>query len=194
MRYIIMADGRGKRWKNFTGQSKHLIKIKHETLLERLVRQLRTFDEDCDILITAKDECHEVKGAIRHRPLNNKDEIDRFTAELINDQVCFLYGDTYYTDDALVGIIKTVGTKLLFFGDEKRIIAVKVFDGSCMKKHVEAVKRVNPNGKGWHLYQAYTGLELYEIGHDFVVVEDKTQDFNTPEDYLGFINEKSVLE
>ena len=187
MRYIIMADGKGTRWGNFTDRPKHLIEIDGETLLERLVRQLRTFDDVCDITITARDPRYEVAGVTRYVPKNNRDEIDRFTVELIEDHVCFLYGDTCYTDEAVANITRTEGSGLLFFGDDRRIIAVKVFDGDRMKQHIDRVKQHNPDGKGWHVYQSYSGLELHQLGDGFVFTRDGTQDFNTPEDYLTFI-------
>ena len=187
MHYVIMADGKGTRWGNFTDRPKHLIEINGETLLARLVRQLKVFDNACEITITAQDSRYEVEGARRYVPRNNRDEIDRFTAELVADNVCFFYGDTCYTDEAVANVVEAKGSDLLFFGDKRCIVAVKVFDGACMKKHIEHVKHHHPDGKGWHVYQSYSGLELYELGDGFVVMADGTQDFNTPEDYLAFL-------
>ena len=187
MKYIIMADGKGSRWGNFTDRPKHLIEIDGESLLGRLVQQLRALDPGCQVVITARDPRYEVEGAVRHVPRNNENEIDRFTSELIEDQVCFLYGDTYYTDRALRTIISANGSGLLFFGNQRRIVSVKIFDGAVMKRHLERIKAENPNGKGWDVYRSYSGLGLKEIGADFVVIEDGTQDFNTPKDYLDFI-------
>jgi len=187
MKYIIMADGKGSRWGNFTDRPKHLIEVDGESLLQRLTRQLRALDPSCEVVITARDDRYEVDGARRYVPLDNENEIDRFTAELIEDQVCFLYGDTYYTDEALRTITSANGSGLLFFGNQRRIVSVKVFDGAVMKDHLQVVKSKNPDGKGWDVYQSYSGLGLREIGKDYVVIEDGTQDFNTPEDYLTFI-------
>lgn len=41
MKYIIMADGEGKRWGNYKGVPKHLITVEGETILERTIRLLR---------------------------------------------------------------------------------------------------------------------------------------------------------
>jgi len=185
-----MADGKGVRWDNFTDRPKHLIEIDGETLLARLVRQLREIDDACEITITARDDRYEVAGAKRYVPLDNEDEIDRFTAELIENEVCFLYGDTCYTDETIAEIVTATGSDLLFFGNKLRIIAVKVFNGTCMKKHTARVKVDNPDGKGWHVYQSYSGRELYELGDDFLMIEDGAWDFNTPEDYLSFVKEE----
>lgn len=193
--YVIMANGKGVRWDNFTDRPKHLIKIGDETLLARIVRILKTLDPHGKVIITSNDERYEVEGAHRHVPLNNHLEIDRFTEELIGDGVCFLYGDTFYTEKALEKIVASTGEELLFFGNEKRIVAVKVFDGTLMKRHVDKVKTLFLTGvisdcKGWQLYQSYIGgpLDSKAIGDSYTLINDQTQDFNYPEDYLRFLD------
>lgn len=192
-----MANGKGIRWDNFTDRPKHLIKVEGETLLARIVRLLRKFDPVAQIIITSTDERYEVKGASRHEPLNNKLEIDRFTEELIEDGVCFLYGDTYYTEAAIKTIVQSTDTGLLFFGNAKRIVAVKVFDGELMKKHIHHIKTLFLEGKiadckGWQIYQSYNGapLDSREISAHYVMINDQTQDFNYPDDYLRFVENK----
>ena len=182
-----MADGKGLRWGNFTDRPKHLIEINGSTLLERLTNQILSVDASAEIIITARDERYEVLGAVRHVPLNNENEIDRFTEELIENNVCFLYGDTYYTDAAVEKIINTNGNHLLFFGNHRRIVAVKVFDGLYLKKHLNKIKKISPNGKGWDVYQSHSGLQRNAIGQDYVLIENGVQDFNTPQDYLDFV-------
>ena len=43
---------------------------------------------------------------MRYEPKSNSCEIDRFTWELIDDDVCFLYGDVYYTEQAIRRIVE----------------------------------------------------------------------------------------
>ena len=92
MKYIIMADGKGTRWGNYQDIPKHLIQIGGETLLGRTVRLLNEKDPGCEVVITSHDERYEFEGARRYEPKNNRLEIDRFTEELIADNICFLYG------------------------------------------------------------------------------------------------------
>ena len=40
MKYIIMCDGKGTRWKNYKDIPKHFVKINGEPLIKRTVRQL----------------------------------------------------------------------------------------------------------------------------------------------------------
>lgn len=190
MKYIIMADGKGTRWNNYNDIPKHFIEVDGETLLARTVRLLRKFDRDCQVIITSHDPRYEVEGAVRHEPAHNVLEIDRFTAELIEDDVCFLYGDTYYSESAIQSIVGTEAEDLMFFGNEKSIVAVKVKDAEVFKYHVNRVRDLFLHGEikkciGWQVYQSFLGLSFEEkkISGKYIYMEDGTRDFNSPEDF-----------
>ena len=189
MKYIIMADGKGTRWQNYNDIPKHFIEIGGETLLGRTVRLLNEGDKDADVIITSHDPRYDVPGARRYEPLNNHLEIDRFTEELIEDNVCFLYGDTYYSQEAMDTILQTETDEMIFFGNERSIVAIKVKDGELFRSHVDNVRKLFLEGKidkciGWQVYQSFTGLPFGEkkIGPSYIVLEDGTEDFNSPED------------
>lgn len=190
MKYIIMADGKGTRWNNYHNIPKHLIEIDGETLLARTVRLLRENDARADIVITSHDPRYEVPGARRYEPQNNHLEIDRFTEELIADDVCFLYGDTFYSESVIQKIADTPAEKLLFFGNERSIVAIKVADGALFRQHVDRVRTLFLAGKiekciGWQVYQSFEGLPFGEktIAADYILIQDGTEDFNSPADY-----------
>lgn len=190
MKYIIMADGKGTRWGNYQDKPKHLIEIGGETLLGRTVRLLKENDPKSEVIITSHDPRYEFDGAVRYEPQNNHLEIDRFTQELIADNVCFLYGDTYYAEEAIETITGTQTQDILFFGNERAIVAVKVADGELFKKHVDRVRQLFLEGRikkciGWQVYGSLMGLPLDEkrIADKFVLLKDDTEDFNSPEDY-----------
>ena len=147
MKYIIMADGKGTRWQNYNDIPKHFIEINGETLLARTVRLLKQGDPGCEVIITSHDPRYEVEGATRYEPKNNHLEIDRFTEELIADNVCFLYGDTYYSEEAAETIIKTEADDIHFFGNRRSIVAVKVADGELFRSHVDRVRQLFMEGK-----------------------------------------------
>jgi len=189
MKYIIMADGKGTRWNNYQDIPKHFIRVDGETLLERTVRLLHEKDGNCEVIITSHDERYEVEGAYRYEPQNNVLEIDRFTRELIEDNVCFLYGDTYYSDDSVDIIVNSISEDLLFFGNEKSIVAVKVSDASVFKQHIQNVTNLFVAGKikdckGWQVYQSFMNLpyDQKQIDKKYVYIKDGTKDFNAPED------------
>lgn len=190
MRFVIMADGKGIRWNNHLGIPKHLAEVNGEPIISRTVRLLRDLT-DGEIIVTSHDERYEFKGSIRHEPLNNRLEIDRFTEELIEDDICFLYGDTYYTESALKTIICTKTEDMIFFGNSKSIVAVKVTDSELFRYHLNRVKQLYISGKlqkckGWQVYQSFVGQSFEEKprpGGKFVLLDETTTDINTPEEY-----------
>lgn len=190
MKYIIMADGKGTRWNNYKDIPKHFIEVNGETLLARTVRLLKENDPKCQVIITSHDPRYEVPGATRYEPKNNVLEIDRFTEELIEDDICFLYGDTYYSESAVAAIVGNQPEDILFFGNERSIVAVKVKDAELFSKHVSNVRNLFLQGKikkciGWQVYQSFLGLSFEEkkIAGKYIYIEDGTQDFNSPEDF-----------
>ncbi len=189
MKYIIMADGKGTRWNNYGDIPKHFIEVDGETLLARTVRLLKEHDPFCEVIITSHDSRYEVAGAVRYEPKNNVLEIDRFTQELIEDDVCFLYGDTYYSELSAKTIVETRAQDLLFFGNERSIVAVKVADSALFAKHVNRVRELFLAGKidkciGWQVYQSFLGLPFGEktITEKYIYLRDDTRDFNSPAD------------
>jgi len=194
MKYIIMANGKSKRWNNYNNIPKQMIEINGETLLQRTVRLLKKYDASSSIIITSKDERCTVNGAVKYEPLQDSLEIDRYCYELIEPDICFLYGDTYYTNYAIKKIVKEPTKDLLFFGNEQRIFAVKVNDAALMKRHIDNVKKLFQDGVikdciGWQLYQSFMQLGFAEkkITDNYVLIHDITRDFNYPKEYKVFI-------
>lgn len=166
-------------------------KIGDETVLERIVRQLRRVEPDAPIYITSHDPRYEIPGAVRYEPRSNRMEIDRFTWELIGDNTCFLYGDTYYTDEAIEKICGMIGTDLLFFSAGNNIVAIHVFNAQRMKEQVEKVREDFISGrigecKGWQIYHSVAEAGA---GADACMVRlgDETQGFNTVEEYEALL-------
>lgn len=201
MRFVIMADGKGKRWNGHLGVPKHLVEIEGEQLIKRTVGLLRSAQlpdkEGREIIVTSHDERYEFEGCRRHEPVNNVLEIDRFTEELITDNMCFLYGDTYYTEDALKKIIEADTADALFFGNQKSIVAIKIWDSGLFKEHKHRVRELFLKGelgecKGWQMYQVFTGQDLSMppvIGEKFVILDDRITDINSPDDYYEIVGE-----
>ena len=191
-RFVIMADGKGTRWANYMGVPKHLVEIDGEPIIGRTVRLLNEMmDGKCEVIITSHDERYEFEGSRRHEPLNNNLEIDRFTQELIADNTCFLYGDTYYTEEALREILDTENEDVLFFGNSKSIVAINVRNAAMFEEHVNNVRQLFLDGKiekcvGWQVYQSITGQDFgkkAEMVGRFVILDSRTNDINTPEEY-----------
>jgi len=192
MRFVIMADGKGMRWNNYLGIPKHLAKVDGEKIISRTVRLLKKLAGDSgEIIVTSHDPRYEFPGSVRHEPLDNHYEIDRFTEELIVDDMVFLYGDTYYSKDALRKIVSADTDSLMFFGDAKSIVAIKVKDSEVFGLHKNRVKQDYLNGKikkckGWQVYQSFEGQDMTAppvIKDHFIIIDDETKNINTPDDY-----------
>ena len=87
-------------------------------------------------------------------------------------------------------IADTPAKKLLFFGNTRSIVAIKVADGALFRQHVERVRALFLAGKiekciGWQVYQSFEGLPFGEktIAADYILIQDGTEDFNSPADY-----------
>ena len=200
MKYIIMADGKGSRWGNYKNTTKHLYKFNGETLLERTVRLLKENGIKGEIFITSHNPKYEVDGAIRYEPKNNKLEIDRFTYELIEDNICFLYGDTYYTEESIRKICDLKTDKIVFFGNEESIVAIKIGNGNLFKKHIDNVKEKFINGEidsciGWQVYQSYENIPfgIKDIKEDYVLFGNDVVNVNRIKD-LNDIKKRCVNE
>ena len=197
MRYIIMADGEGKRWGNYKGVPKHLITVEGETILERTIRLLIKLGIDkTDIWVTSSDPRYKTiwNNTI---PQSIKDcELERFEESLINGPVCYLYGDVYYTEPAMQTIIETDTDDILFFGSDWEIFAIKVKEINKFLNEKHKVKEKYMTGElnrciGWEIYRSLHGL-LMEDEYDFdnhkltdayVKILDETCDFDYPAEY-----------
>ena len=199
MKYIIMADGKGTRWNNYNDITKHFCVINGEPIILRTVRLLRENGID-DIIITSHNPSYNIEGAKRYEPLKNNEEIDRFTYELINEEIVFLYGDTYYEEKTIQDIINAKTDKILFFGNDKSIVAIKVIDYILFKSIIDKIKEMGIPGKGWTVYQIINGLpfDSREVKDNFIYVGNNSIDVNTPGEYTylvkkyegGQVNEK----
>ena len=194
MKYIIMANGKGSRWGNHRGIPKHLSEIDGETLLGRTARLVKESDPTAEIIVSSSDARCEIPGIPRHEPKSNTYELDRFCMELIEDDVCFLYGDVYYTVETMLDIVSTPVEKLAFWGSSTSIYAVKVRNGSVLRHCLDRLYGKIADGeisdaKGWQVYHLYMGMPLagHDIDGDYIIVADETIDFNHPEDYENFI-------
>ena len=196
MKFVIMADGKEERWKSHLGTSKHLVEIEGEKLICRTIRLLlKAAQPNTEIIVTSHDKAYDFDNCRRYEPLNNVLEIDRFTEELIEDDMCFLYGDTYYTADSIKTIVETQSKGTVFFGNPKSIVAVKIQDSDEFRKHKHKIRDMFLAGeisqcKGWQIYQSFCGQDLNKkpvLEDGFVLLDEQTTDINTPEDYNRLI-------
>lgn len=180
-RFIIMADGKMKRWNNHQ-VPKHLLPVHGEPILLRTARLAQRYAPEAQVIITSHNPDYEAPGAVRYEPKSNSCEIDRFTWELIDDDVCFLYGDVYYTEQAIRRIVEMPVKSLGFARNDTEVFAVKVADGAYQKACIRKLKEKDPACRGWQLYEMAQRDGCAEICR----IEDETTGFNTEEEYRRF--------
>jgi hypothetical protein len=211
MRAIIMADGAGDRWLSsvrgteFEGIPKQLIKIEGRNLLWRTTAYLSTLGIH-DIWVTSHDPKMDVPGVKRYEPENNEHCLDKLHAckEIWKSPTLFLYGDVYYTFDALTKMVSIpVKDRFLFFGRMNvsyysqhghEIFCKKIEDFDYLEECINWIKAYEPSyGGGWELYRRMCGITdlnriRLHIPYDhFISIDDFTEDFDEYEIYLNWL-------
>ena len=124
-RVILMCAGRAERWGKYLGVHKHLIVFDGEPLLDRTLRLIRQHTS-APIVIVAFDPQYARDGCERFEPQHGPTDFcdtDKFlsSAELWSDtgQTVILYGDVFFTEQAMQTILSYRGPHR-FFGRRER--------------------------------------------------------------------------
>jgi choline kinase len=196
-RTIIMAAGKAKRW---TGdRPKQLTEFNGEAILYRTIRLLTEAGQS-DIAVTVSEELlklldmQKMELADIYVPQNNVQEIDRFLSckEIWGEYTLFLYGDAYYTSEAIDTLIGKYDPPVTFYGRRKRN-AVKEYGemfglkADTSNPHFEAVLReirereINgeARGLGWCVFKAYEK-------RNFVELDSRVEDFDKVDEVERF--------
>lgn len=208
MKILILADGDGKRWDNYQGVPKQLLRIDGETLIDRMCRQLHENGTD-DIVII---------GPFRNEAATN----DKFTsrdkrhlfleiAKRYNEPFIMLNGDCFYTDEIIKDCIEREAVDgwlhwccphpNYFTGKpwgEGYIHKVTDLDW-WISKLEEYNRRVDGGmqvGNDWSINRFLYGAEditkhsknVHDLSKYDVYWHDETDDFDFPEDYDRFMN------
>ena len=205
-KYIILAYSNDDK----CGIPRQLIEINGEKLIERTIRLLKENGVK-DIIVTAKDKRFDNLGVEKYVPINNtydyKTEkgyfLDMFPVELMNEPVCFIWGDVYFSEKAIKTIVETETNSTLFFCSyENKCInyikkwdepfAYKVVDIELFKKHIKIVKKLYDEKVTWRhpivweLYRSINGLDVntHNLTENYKVINDITCDIDDMEDVI----------
>lgn len=215
VKYIILAD-------SSVGFEipKQLSIVCNEPIIKRTIRLLKE-NGIKDIIITSHDKRFDNLGVERYEPLHNyyvpnfKDYklnkgywLNAFPIELLNEPICFLFGDVYYSENAIKTIVETPTDSTLFFcsyenKDKKYIkhhdepLAYKVVDYELFKKHIKIVKKFKDKGKCcrepivWELYRSINGQDINEhkMTNNYIAINDESCDIDTTKD-IKLLNRK----
>lgn len=163
MKYIIMCGGRYDNTKKI----KHLSVVNGEVLVERTIRLLRE-NGIKDIAISSNNDVFEKFGVpvLRHENPYIVDSDGKtiqgqwFDAFYPTDEaVCYIFGDVYFSEEAIKTIVETETDDIEFFGSKKP------FAHNYIKTHEEpfALKVVNQK----HLHEAIEKSRELDAQHKF---------------------------
>jgi len=201
MRYVILAKGGHEGFK----EPRQLSKINGERLLDRTIRLLKENGIN-DICVTGT---YKLKDVIVYDPLDNDFDyntesgywLNAFSNEFLIEPVCFIWGDVYFSENAIKTIVNTDTDSTLFFcsylNKSHRYIkewdepfAYKVVDTDLFRTHRDRVKRLFDEGKTdrhpivWELYRSINGIDVnkHKLTNNVVIINDITCDIDKPED------------
>lgn len=198
---FILAAGKGERWKNHTGKPKQLLEFGNESLLERTARILNQFQIN-NIYIVSNNNNFRLDSALLFPPSSYCSICDTIlsTKTLWSQKNLILLGDVFYSEKCLNEIIKC-NSDLKFFGRPwpsrftlcthgelfgfafKRKVATKIID---KLKIISKRYRNHNRGNLWNLYQLVAEIPYDSKAIDkslLTVINDFTDDFDTPRDY-----------
>ena len=200
-KYVILANSNDKT----LDIPRQLVEINGEKLVERTIRLLKRNGVK-DIVVASNNKQFDNLGAKRYKPKNNDfDYIKRtgywlnaFPIEIMKEPVCFIWGDVYFSEEAIKTIVETDTDSTLFFctynnKDEKYIkkhdepLAYKVVDTELFIKHIDKVKKLYDEGKTvrhpivWELYRSINGIDVNEhiLTDNYVAINDISCDIDT---------------
>ena len=200
MTYVLMCGGQYKDFET----PKQLTIINGECLADRTIRLLKENGID-KIYVSSNDKRFDNCDAPRLEHTNTykvKDGIqegywlDAFYPYFKpTDKVCFMFGDVYYTEEAIRTIVDYESDKNTLFGtsDAKNEqhenwgepFAYKVVDYAEFMSGVNAVKELQDEGKTkrtpivWELYRYLNGLDVnvqQVLDETYVCIDDGTMD------------------
>lgn len=189
MKYIIMCGGIYPKWKS----PRQLEKINGEVIVERTIRLLRE-NGITDIAISTNDERFNYLDV---EILNNKN--DKFVTLSpngvkasqyswlnayypINEEVCYLHGDVYFSDEAIKTIVEAEVKDTMFFctcddtsqkdlrnAKGREPLAYKVVNYKLFRNAVDDLLNMIDNGEfkdakcspiAWNVYRYLNGLDI----------------------------------
>lgn len=194
MRYIILC---GSNHNTINGTPRQLVEINGEILLERTIRLLRENGVD-DIAITATDKRFERFGV----PVIEYDSSGAWINcfYLTDEPVCYIFGDVFFSENAIKTIVETQTDKVEFFASSPPFskfyprqwaepFAFKVTDTAYFKQCVETVKQYardrlwRRDAIAWETWQVVKNTPINRIDYgNYVAINDYTCDIDYESD------------
>lgn len=204
MKYIILANSNDKTF----DIPRQLVEINGERLIERTIRLLKKYGVE-DITITAHDKRFKGLGVDVYDPSSCNYNyatgegywLNAFPFEMMNEPVCFIWGDVYFSDEAIKTIVETEAESTLFFctyNNESELyikhhdepLAYKIIDTELFKEHITKVKKMYDDGLCcrhpivWEVYRSINGIDVntHVMTNNFVAINDISCDIDNMND------------
>lgn len=209
-KYIIMADSSV----DFE-TPRQLSEVNGEPIIARTIRLLKENGIN-DIIVTSHDKRFDNLGVERYEPQYN-DYIpgdastywlNGYPIELLNEPVCFICGDVYFSKNAIKTIVEAETKSTLFFctynnTDPRYIkhhdepLGYKVVDYELFKQKIAETKALKDAGVCcrepvvWELYRVINGIWVNEhrLTKNFIAINDESCDIDTLND-IKLLNER----
>lgn len=196
MKIIILC---GSNHSQINGVPRQLVTINGERVLDRTIRLLREYGAN-DISITATDPAFDDVDADKIRYIQDDPKVWVNCFYLVNEPVIYIFGDVYFSPDALRTILLTNTNSVEFFASAPPFaveyfkpwaepFAFKVFDWGYFHRCIAQVKTYLSEGRfhrdpiAWETWQVIKGTELNRIDyHNYTAINDYTTDIDEPLD------------
>ena len=202
MKYIIMAGGNYKHWE----KPRHLSVINGEILIARTIRLLRE-NGITDIAISSTNPVFEQFGVpvLKHDNVyitNNwrVEQGDWFNAFYPTEEpTCYIFGDVYFSDEAIKKIVETETDDIEFFGskppfadnyikDHEEPFALKVVNTKHLKESIAKTRELDKQDAFWRkpiMWELWTVIKdaplqktKGEYPAEYTVINDYTCDID----------------
>ena len=195
MKYILMCGG------NYGSTPKQLLEIMGEKIICRTIRLLRAYGVE-DIAISSNNPMFEGLGVpvLTHDNdyVYGHEENHRWLKAFypMTEPVCYVFGDVYFSEDAIRQIVQTDVKSIQFFASAPPFapnyikiwgepFAFKVMDTELFFKKVEECHRYDLEGRfnreavSWELWQVIKGTPLNAINYgNYHAINDYTCDID----------------
>lgn len=204
MKYIIMCGG------HYEGYPKHLLRIMGEHIISRTIRLLRAYGAEYILVSTNNSIIEGVVTKIYGIPTLHHDNDYVYGEEErkcwlkafypMNEPVTYIFGDVYFSEDAIRQIIRTETDSIQFFASappftEKYMktwaepFAFKVMDTELFFHKIEECHKYDLEGRfhreavSWELWQVIKGTPLDVIDYtNYHAINDYTCDIDNEEE------------
>ena len=209
IKYVLMCGGHYKHWET----PRHLSVVLGETLVERTIRLLRKNGIE-NISISSDNPIFEKFGVpvLKHDNLYIAKNFAIEEGEWFNcfyptdEPTCYIFGDVYFSDEAIKTIVETETDDIEFFGSQEPFaknyikthvepFALKVVNQKHLREAIEKTKVMESEGRFWRkpimweLWTVIKGVEPEVKGGkylaDYVAINDYTCDIDWKSDIIN---------